>query len=126
MVQTIVGNICESGDILAKERDLPVICEGDVLGVLDAGAYGFTMRALPQSAPCPHNCPTAKHLAAAAAPTAKRMVEWHADVQQWAFQIPKRVRMHFVLLQRRRGCIMKKGLANFASPCFHCGVTNGI
>jgi diaminopimelate decarboxylase len=43
MVQTIVGNICESGDILAKERELPVICEGDVLGVLDAGAYGFTM-----------------------------------------------------------------------------------
>ena len=43
MVQTIVGNICESGDILAKERELPVIYEGDVLGVLDAGAYGFTM-----------------------------------------------------------------------------------
>ena len=43
MVQTIVGNICESGDILAKERELPVMCEGDVLGVLDAGAYGFTM-----------------------------------------------------------------------------------
>ena len=43
MVQTIVGNICESGDILAKERDLPVMREGDVLGVLDAGAYGFTM-----------------------------------------------------------------------------------
>ena len=43
MVQTVVGNICESGDILAKERELPVMCEGDVLGVLDAGAYGFTM-----------------------------------------------------------------------------------
>lgn len=43
MVQTIVGNICESGDILAKERELPLMCEGDVLGVLDAGAYGFTM-----------------------------------------------------------------------------------
>jgi len=43
MVQTIVGNICESGDILAKERNLPVMREGDVLGILDAGAYGFTM-----------------------------------------------------------------------------------
>ena len=43
MRQTIVGNICESGDILAKDRLLPVMREGDVLGILDAGAYGFTM-----------------------------------------------------------------------------------
>lgn len=41
--QTVVGNICESGDILAKKRPLPLIEEGDVLGVLDAGAYGFVM-----------------------------------------------------------------------------------
>ena len=34
MRQTIVGNICESGDILAKDRLLPVMREGDVLGVL--------------------------------------------------------------------------------------------
>lgn len=40
---TIVGNICESGDILAKDRLLPEIRKGDVLGILDAGAYGFTM-----------------------------------------------------------------------------------
>jgi len=40
---TVVGNICESGDILAKERELPVILEGDVLCVLDAGAYGYSM-----------------------------------------------------------------------------------
>lgn len=39
----IVGNICETGDILAKDRRLPEIFEGDVLGVLDAGAYGFSM-----------------------------------------------------------------------------------
>lgn len=43
LVQTIVGNICESGDILAKNRLLPVMREGDVLGILDAGAYGFVM-----------------------------------------------------------------------------------
>ena len=43
MRQTIVGNICESGDILAKDRLLPVMRQGDVLGILDAGAYGFTM-----------------------------------------------------------------------------------
>ncbi|WP_165077359.1 MULTISPECIES: diaminopimelate decarboxylase [unclassified Desulfovibrio] len=43
ILQTVVGNICESGDILAKDRLLPRLREGDVLGVLDAGAYGFSM-----------------------------------------------------------------------------------
>ncbi len=41
--QTVVGNICESGDILAKKRSLPRIQEGDILGILDAGAYGYVM-----------------------------------------------------------------------------------
>lgn len=41
--QTVVGNICESGDILAKNRLLPLLREGDILAVLDAGAYGFVM-----------------------------------------------------------------------------------
>jgi diaminopimelate decarboxylase len=40
---TVVGNICESGDILAKDRNLPYINEGDIIGVMDAGAYGFSM-----------------------------------------------------------------------------------
>ncbi|PKM93615.1 MAG: diaminopimelate decarboxylase [Firmicutes bacterium HGW-Firmicutes-1] len=40
---TIVGNICESGDIIAKERMLPEIYENDLLGILDAGAYGYCM-----------------------------------------------------------------------------------
>ena len=42
-VVTIVGNICETGDILAKDRSLPAITEGDILGILDAGAYGMVM-----------------------------------------------------------------------------------
>ncbi len=41
--QSVVGNICESGDILANKRQLPRIEEGDILGILDAGAYGFVM-----------------------------------------------------------------------------------
>ncbi|MDR0239136.1 MAG: diaminopimelate decarboxylase [Deltaproteobacteria bacterium] len=41
--QTVVGNICESGDILAEDCVLPEIAIGDILGVLDAGAYGFAM-----------------------------------------------------------------------------------
>ena len=40
---TIVGNICESGDILARDVLLPKIEEGDILGVLDGGAYGYVM-----------------------------------------------------------------------------------
>ena len=35
------GPICESGDIVAKERMLPAIEPGDVIAVLDSGAYGF-------------------------------------------------------------------------------------
>jgi diaminopimelate decarboxylase len=40
---TVVGNICESGDIIAKQRLLPHIDENDILGVMDAGAYGYSM-----------------------------------------------------------------------------------
>lgn len=43
VIQTVVGNICESGDIIAKDRLLPPIETGDVIGILDAGAYGFSM-----------------------------------------------------------------------------------
>ena len=39
----IVGNICETGDILAKDRKLPEIFENDIIGVLDSGAYVFSM-----------------------------------------------------------------------------------
>ena len=41
--QTVVGNICESGDIIANKRPLPLIQEGDIIGILDVGAYGFVM-----------------------------------------------------------------------------------
>ncbi|OQB17665.1 MAG: Diaminopimelate decarboxylase [Euryarchaeota archaeon ADurb.Bin190] len=40
---TVVGPICETGDILAKERRLPLLQRGDILAFLDAGAYGFSM-----------------------------------------------------------------------------------
>ncbi len=40
---TVVGNICETGDIIAKNRMLPSLKEGDILAVLDAGAYGHVM-----------------------------------------------------------------------------------
>lgn len=49
----IVGPICESGDVLGKERDLPELSEGDYLAILDAGAYGFTMSSPYNSRPRP-------------------------------------------------------------------------
>lgn len=40
---TVTGPICETGDILAADRRLPELAAGDVIAVLDAGAYGFAM-----------------------------------------------------------------------------------
>ncbi len=40
---TVVGNICESGDIIARNRLLPPMKAGDIVAVLDAGAYGYAM-----------------------------------------------------------------------------------
>ncbi|MCX9011588.1 MAG: diaminopimelate decarboxylase [Candidatus Methanoperedens sp.] len=40
---TIVGPICETGDVFAKDRELPRIEKGDIIALLDAGAYGFSM-----------------------------------------------------------------------------------
>ena len=53
MEQTLVGNICESGDIMAKDRLWPEIHENDFVGVLDAGAYGFSMASNYNTRPLP-------------------------------------------------------------------------
>ena len=39
----VVGPICESGDILARDRRLPEFQPGELIAVMGAGAYGFTM-----------------------------------------------------------------------------------
>lgn len=39
----LVGPVCESGDYLARDRELADAAEGDVLAVMSAGAYGFSM-----------------------------------------------------------------------------------
>lgn len=49
----VVGQICESGDILAHDRVLPCCLEGDALIVHDAGAYGFAMASTYNSRPLP-------------------------------------------------------------------------
>ena len=41
--QTIVGPICETTDVLAEHRQLPELSEGDLVAILDTGAYGAAM-----------------------------------------------------------------------------------
>jgi diaminopimelate decarboxylase len=49
----VVGPICESGDFLAQNREIPLVKEGDYLAVLSAGAYGFTMASNYNTRPMP-------------------------------------------------------------------------
>ena len=53
IVQTVCGNICESGDLLAKERKLPAMQRGDLACILDTGAYGYSMCSTYNSRPRP-------------------------------------------------------------------------
>ena len=39
----IVGPICETGDFFARDRELPSTEEGELLAILDAGAYGMSI-----------------------------------------------------------------------------------
>lgn len=43
MVADIVGPICESGDFLARSREIEEPAPGELLAVMSAGAYGFSM-----------------------------------------------------------------------------------
>ncbi|HKP01785.1 MAG TPA: diaminopimelate decarboxylase [Chthoniobacterales bacterium] len=52
-VVDIVGPVCESGDFFAQDRDLPPVKEGDLLALMSAGAYGFTMASNYNSRPLP-------------------------------------------------------------------------
>ncbi len=39
----VVGPICETGDFFARDRELPLVKPGDLLAILDAGAYGMSL-----------------------------------------------------------------------------------
>lgn len=39
----VVGPICETGDFFARDRELPIMQEGDLLAILDTGAYGSVL-----------------------------------------------------------------------------------
>ena len=49
----IDGPVCESGDFFALDREMPEICEGDLLAIMSAGAYGFVMASNYNSRPLP-------------------------------------------------------------------------
>jgi diaminopimelate decarboxylase len=39
----VVGPVCETGDFFARDRELPVVEEGELLAILDTGAYGMAL-----------------------------------------------------------------------------------
>ncbi len=39
----IVGNLCESSDIIARNRKIPTPREGDIIAIMNTGAYGISM-----------------------------------------------------------------------------------
>ena len=53
IVADVVGPICESGDFFAKDREMTRPQRGDLLAVMSAGAYGFTMASNYNSHPKP-------------------------------------------------------------------------
>lgn len=50
-VATIVGPVCETGDMFAEDRPLPPLAEGDLVALMTAGAYGATMAGTYNSRP---------------------------------------------------------------------------
>ena len=49
----VVGPVCESGDFLAQEREMPPLQAGDLMAIMSAGAYGFVMASTYNSRPLP-------------------------------------------------------------------------
>jgi diaminopimelate decarboxylase len=49
----VVGPICETGDFFARDRSLPMVDEGDLLAIMDAGAYGMSLASNYNSRPRP-------------------------------------------------------------------------
>ncbi len=52
-VVDVVGPICESGDFFARDREISLSQQGDLLAVLSAGAYGMVMASRYNSHPMP-------------------------------------------------------------------------
>ena len=42
-ITDVVGPVCETGDFFARDRELPLVDEGNLLAIVDAGAYGMVL-----------------------------------------------------------------------------------
>ena len=42
-IADVVGPICESADFMAQDREVPVFAPGDLMAIMSAGAYGFSL-----------------------------------------------------------------------------------
>ena len=49
----VVGPVCETGDFFARDRELPELKPGDLVAILDAGAYGLSLSSNYNSRPRP-------------------------------------------------------------------------
>jgi diaminopimelate decarboxylase len=49
----IVGPVCETGDFFARDREIAAVKEGDLVAILDAGAYGMSLSSNYNSRPRP-------------------------------------------------------------------------
>ena len=49
----VVGPICETGDFFCQDRELADFQSGDIVALMSAGAYGFTMASNYNSRPLP-------------------------------------------------------------------------
>ena len=62
-VYDVCGNICETGDRFAEQRELPEIREGDILAIENAGAYCYSMGGVYNLRPMPAEVVVADHRA---------------------------------------------------------------
>jgi diaminopimelate decarboxylase len=53
MVADVVGPVCETGDFFARDRELQPLKQGDLIAILDAGAYGMSLASNYNSRPRP-------------------------------------------------------------------------
>jgi len=73
----IVGPVCESGDFLAQNREMPPLQEGDLIAVMSAGAYGFSMASNYNSRPLPAEI----LVSGSRAEVIRERQEWHDLIQ---------------------------------------------
>src|SRR5260370_1238406 len=62
----VVGPVCESGDFFARDREMPRVEEGELLAILDAGAYGMALASNYNPRPAPFH--TRQHQESPATP----------------------------------------------------------